>query len=136
MTLVLQLAEVVRANPDRAAAFVVTILLVLAVRPFALTLKAVPRNAPTPYRGHGWFGSLQFATDREEYLRTGKQESNGGQFSFWYGSNHIVALSGNAARVGYMTARGLDSLSGWVPQHEENAKIFYLGIELTIGIGF
>lgn len=117
MTVVLELAEAVRANPDRAIACVVTILLVLAVRPFVSTLKSVPRNAPNPFRGHGWFGSLQFATDREEYLRAGKQESNDGQFSFWYGSNHIVALSGNTARMGYMTARGLDSLSGWVPQH-------------------
>jgi hypothetical protein len=91
----------------------ITIVLVLmAIRPLLYRLNP-PSDAPEFAKGHGWsWKAPRFWRSRAEYLQLGKHKSPNRQFSFWYGSNHVVAISGEAARTAYLTSRGLDSLAG------------------------
>ncbi|KAK7960439.1 cytochrome P450 6A1 [Apiospora saccharicola] len=72
-----------------------------------------PPSAPEIYRDRSLFGSLRFTTSRAEYLEEGIKQSQDGQFSFWHGGNHIVVVSGEAARTGFQTSRGLDPSAGF-----------------------
>ncbi|KAK5994116.1 Cytochrome P450 monooxygenase -like protein [Cladobotryum mycophilum] len=89
------------------------VLVFLVVKPF-ISGTRLPKNAPELLQGRSIFDSARFSTSRAEYLRQGKAESKDGQFSFWYGPNHAVALSGQDVRSTYLTARGLDALSGFI----------------------
>lgn len=75
------------------------------------SLKLDP-NAPPLYKERGLFGSLRFLTSRAEYLAEGTRKSRDGQFSFWYGGNHVVVVSGETGRTSFQTARNLDPGAG------------------------
>lgn len=113
MALILVLLERARAaqSPSLLAAEVL-LLLILACRLLARWRRPLPPSAPALYQDHSLFGSLRFTTSRAAYLAEGLQQSRDGQFSFWHGGNHVVVVSGEAARTGFQTARGLDPSAG------------------------
>ncbi|KAH7032668.1 cytochrome P450 [Microdochium trichocladiopsis] len=75
----------------------------------------LPPGSPPLYKdGNGILSSHRFITLRAEYLAEGISKSPSGQFSSWYGSNHLVVLSGEVARTSFLTARGLDPTAGFV----------------------
>lgn len=112
MVLVVVLVERVRSQSQRVLAAEALLLLFLAWRLFARWRRQNPLGAPEIYEDHGLFGSLRFTTSRAEYLAEGIQQSRDGQFSFWYGGNHVVVVSGEAARIAFQTSRGLDPSAG------------------------
>ncbi|KAG8167998.1 hypothetical protein KVR01_003687 [Diaporthe batatas] len=102
------------SHADNLLAAMATVLVLMAVRPLLYRLNP-PSDAPGFAKGHltSW-KAPKFWRSRAEYLQLGRDESPGRQFSFWYGSSHVVAISGEAARTAYLTSRGLDSLAGFL----------------------
>ncbi|KXJ89956.1 cytochrome P450 [Microdochium bolleyi] len=89
-------------------------LALLAWRVLTRLLVKLPPGAPPLYKeGSGVLGSQEFVTSRANYLAEGIRQSITGQFSFWHGGNHIVVVSGEAARTSFQTARGLDPGAGF-----------------------
>ncbi|ETS80478.1 hypothetical protein PFICI_08007 [Pestalotiopsis fici W106-1] len=115
MALLVGLLDKLRAQSQNQLAVVVVIIFALVLR-FILRLRpSLPSNAPELYKGHNAvFGLHPFSSSRADYLERGVKQSSNGHFSFWYGGNHIVVLSGEAARTSFLTARGLDPSAGFM----------------------
>ncbi|KAF4461258.1 cytochrome P450 6A1 [Fusarium albosuccineum] len=113
MAIVLSSLAALQSRADTLLASLAVLLLLMAVRPLVPRLSP-PKSAPQFLKGYRAFNSPSFTNFRADFLRQGKQQSLGNQFSFWYGSNHVVAVSGESARTTYLTSRGLDSLAGFL----------------------
>ncbi|KAF4970296.1 hypothetical protein FSARC_2616 [Fusarium sarcochroum] len=100
------LASVTALQAQHVFVAVFVLLVFMAAKPLLGRLNP-PRSAPSFLKSFG-LGAPGFSKRRAEYLR---QASNG-YFSFWYGANHVVAVSGADARSTFLTSRGLDPLSG------------------------
>ncbi|KAK8006972.1 fungal cellulose binding domain containing protein [Apiospora arundinis] len=96
-----------------ALATELVLLAVLVWRVFARWHRQIAPNAPATFKDNSLFGSLRFTTSRADYLAEGIQQSPDGQFSFWHGGNHVVVVSGEAARTSFQTSRGLDPSAGF-----------------------
>ncbi|KAF2272824.1 putative cytochrome P450 [Westerdykella ornata] len=57
-------------------------------------------------------GSWRFYTQKLGFWRDAVNESKNGHFSFWLGKNHIVGVSGEAARKMYLDHRSLHLIKG------------------------
>ncbi|KAH7310821.1 cytochrome P450 [Stachybotrys elegans] len=90
----------------------VLVTIVLTASPLLPRLSP-PKGAPSSLPSFRGVNSPKFYRDRATFLNQGSKQTANGQFSFWYGPNHVVALSGSSARAGYLTTRGLDSVSGF-----------------------
>jgi hypothetical protein len=113
MALLMGLLDKLHAQSQGQLALIAIILFVFAVRLIFRMRSSLPLDAPELYKSHDAIFSLHpFSTTRAEYLEKGTKQSRNGQFSFWYGGNHIVVLSGEAARSSFLTARGLDPSAG------------------------
>lgn len=112
MAILLSSLAALPSHADNLLAAMTTILVLMAVRPLLYRLNP-PSDAPEFAKGYisSW-KAPNFWRSRAEYLKLGRDESPDRQFSFWYGSNHVIAISGEAARTAYLTSRGLDSLAG------------------------
>ena len=76
------------------------IYLVLRQRPVPTKAPAlIPENIPI-------FGSLRFFTARWDFFRNWFPKFP--SFSFFVGSNHVIAVSGDAARTAFFDSRELD----------------------------
>ncbi|KAF5010512.1 hypothetical protein FDECE_3329 [Fusarium decemcellulare] len=113
MAIVLSSLAALQSRADSLLASLAVLLLLMAVRPLIPRLSP-PKSAPQFLKKYRAFNSPSFTNFRADFLRQGKQQSLGNQFSFWYGSNHVVAVSGESARTTYLTSRGLDSLAGFL----------------------
>ncbi|KAH7141378.1 cytochrome P450 6A1 [Dactylonectria estremocensis] len=72
-----------------------------------------PKTAPKVHRGLPVFGSLDFFRSRGDFLRSGKLQSETGQFSFYYGPHPVVAVSGSGGKTTFYGDRGLDFNEGF-----------------------
>ncbi|KAF5022631.1 hypothetical protein F66182_5307 [Fusarium sp. NRRL 66182] len=90
----------------------IVILVFVTGKPYIGRLRP-PRGAPHFLRHNLALDAPRFSKRRIEYLQQGIERSANGFFSFWYGANHIVAVSGSEARSTFLTARGFDPLSGY-----------------------
>lgn len=89
------------------------IVILIAWRSSARWLAKLPNGSPPLWKdGSGILGSHRFTTARAQYLAEGIGKSPNGQFSFWHGGNHIVVVSGEAARINFQMGRGLDPGAG------------------------
>ncbi|KAF2118823.1 cytochrome P450 [Lophiotrema nucula] len=61
-------------------------------------------------------GSYGFFTKRWSFFKDSREHSKTGQFSFWLGKNHVVGITGEKARRGFLENRNLDFVSG-APLH-------------------
>ncbi|KAK8076025.1 cytochrome P450 6A1 [Apiospora phragmitis] len=113
MALLVGLIERLRSQHQNLQATEALLLLFLAWRLFARWRLQMAPNAPELYQDHSLFGSLRFTTSRAEYLAEGIKQSRDGQFSFWHGGNHVVVVSGEAARTSFQTSRGLNPSAGF-----------------------
>ncbi|KFY14210.1 hypothetical protein V492_02775 [Pseudogymnoascus sp. VKM F-4246] len=57
-------------------------------------------------------GSWNYFTQHKNFWKDCVAESKNGHFSFWIGKNHIIGLSGAAARKMYLDSRDLDPIGG------------------------
>lgn len=115
MALLIGLLEKIQAQPEGLLVSLLVLVSIFTLRYVVRIRSLLPPNTPlTPelYSGRTIFGSHQFSTSRADFLREGTKQSRDGQFSFWYGGNHIVVLSGESARTGFLTSRGLDPSAG------------------------
>ena len=101
------LAGITALQAQHVAVAVLVLLIFMAAKPFFSRLTP-PRSAP-PFLRTLKLGAPGFSKRRAEYLR----RASNGCFSFWYGTNHVVAFSGGDARSTFLTSRGLDPLSGY-----------------------
>lgn len=113
MAIILSGLAALPAQCDNILAVLSILFGLMAVRPL-LSRLSTPRGAPKFIERYLGFSSPSFSKYRADYLQQGRQQSQNGQFSFWYGSNHVVAISGHSARSAYLTSRGLDSLAGFL----------------------
>lgn len=111
MAILLSSLAALPSHADNMLAAMATVLVLMAVRPLLYRLNP-PSDAPDFAKGYLSWNAPKFWRSRAEYLKLGRDESASRQFSFWYGSNHVIAISGEAARTAYLTSRGLDSLAG------------------------
>lgn len=101
----------VLSPPTSVILLLVAVAVIIAIRTL-FTRDLASNHAPARVQGWASTGSLAFLTSRVEFLDRGKELSRHGQFSFWYGTKHVVAVSGLEARASYLTSRGLDAASG------------------------
>lgn len=100
-------------------------LIIVSWRVLVRWLAKLPAGAPPLHKdGSGILGSQRFTTSRAGYLAEGIKRSSAGQFSFWHGGNHIVVISGEAARTSFQTARGLDPAAGQAQRSVQLAVVF------------
>ncbi|KAH8646797.1 cytochrome P450 [Xylariales sp. PMI_506] len=90
----------------------IILLFIIISIPFIARI-SFPKSAPPFLPGSRQLDASGFSKGRTEYLETGKQRSQSGHFSFWYGPNHTVAVSGSVGRSVFFTARGLDPITGY-----------------------
>jgi hypothetical protein len=112
MALFVGLIEKLQAQSKSILALVLVLVSILVLRWIVRLRMPLPPTTPELYNGHTVFGSHQFSTSRANYLECGTKQSQNGQFSFWYGGNHVVVLSGESARTSFLTSRGLDPSAG------------------------
>ena len=112
MALMADLMNLLWHQSKPALATEALLLTLLVWRAFTQWRFQIIPNAPGLFKDQNLFGSLRFTTSRAEYLEEGIKQSSDGQFSFWHGGNHIVVVSGEAARTSFQTSRGLDPTAG------------------------
>ncbi|KAH7123234.1 cytochrome P450 [Dactylonectria estremocensis] len=113
MAVVLSSLQALQSRADGVIGVLAVIFVLMAIRPLVSRLW-IPRDAPQFLKQYYGFRSPTFSYSRAAYLEQGKHQTPDGQFSFWHGANHIVAVSGHTARATYLTSRGLDSLAGFL----------------------
>ncbi|KAF2178413.1 putative cytochrome P450 [Zopfia rhizophila CBS 207.26] len=59
-----------------------------------------------------FLGSWRFFTHKLRFWKNSVENSKTGNFSFWLGKNHVVGVSGEAARKMYLDNRGLHLIKG------------------------
>lgn len=99
------------SQANNLLAAIAIVLVLMAARPLLYHINP-PSDAPELAKGYFSWNAPKFWRSRAEYLELGRDKRPNRQFSFWYGSNHVIAISGDAARTTYLTSRGLDSLAG------------------------
>ncbi|KAK8117712.1 cytochrome P450 6A1 [Apiospora kogelbergensis] len=114
MAIVVDIVNWLRSQSKPAFAIESLLLALLVWRTFTRWHLQMAPNAPELFKDQSIFGSLRFTTSRAEYLAEGLAQSPDGQFSFLHGGNHIVVVSGEAARTSFQTSRGLDPGAGFV----------------------
>jgi sterol 14-demethylase len=111
MAILLSSLAAIPSQADNLLAAITTVLVLMAARPLLYRISP-PKDAPGFAKGYWSWKAPKFWRSRAQYLQLGRDKSPNRQFSFWYGSNHVIAISGDAARTTYLTSRGLDSLAG------------------------
>lgn len=111
MAIILSSLAAFPSQANNLVATIAAVLVLMAARPFIYRINP-SSDAPEFAKGSFSWKAPKFWRSRAEYLQLGRDESPNRQFSFWYGSNHVIAISGDAARTTYLTSRGLDSLAG------------------------
>lgn len=130
MAIILSSLAAFPSQSNNLLATIAAVLVLMAARPLLYRMNP-PSDAPEFAKGYLSWKAPKFWRSRAEYLQLGRDESPTRQFSFWYGSNHVIAISGDAARTTYLTSRGLDSLAGYVPSSEIASN--QIGAELYKG---
>ncbi|KAF3763196.1 cytochrome P450 [Cryphonectria parasitica EP155] len=98
---------IITAGLSSITAILVTFLAYLSYTP------KVDKNSPAFTTDTLPFvGSWRFLTQKMDFWRDSVQKSKTGHFSFWLGKNHVVAVSGEAARKWYLDDRRLCSVRG------------------------
>ncbi|KAF4963183.1 hypothetical protein FSARC_8761 [Fusarium sarcochroum] len=113
MAIILTSLTAIQGQANNLLVGIATVLIFMAARPLFYRVSP-PGSAPQFLKGYKSWKAPTFGSSRAEYLKSGKEKSPDRQFSFWYGPNHVIAISGDEARTTYLTSRGLDSLAGFL----------------------
>ncbi|KAI9727731.1 MAG: hypothetical protein M1828_005959 [Chrysothrix sp. TS-e1954] len=75
----------------------------------------VPKGVPD-FTAESWpiLGSYRFFTHKLSFWKKAVSRSKTGMFSFWLGKNHVVGVSGEAARKMYLENHYMDHIKGVV----------------------
>lgn len=112
MAIILESLTALPSQPENVFMVLLVLFGLMALSPL-MSRRSSPKRAPILSMRAFGFQNPSFSKGRAEYLQTGKRQSQDGQFSFWHGTNHVVAVSGHSSRSSYMTSRGLDPVSGY-----------------------
>ncbi|EME79061.1 uncharacterized protein MYCFIDRAFT_204672 [Pseudocercospora fijiensis CIRAD86] len=85
-------------------------------------------------------GSYKFFTHKLSFWKAAQRASKNGMFSFWLGKNHVVGVSGEAARKMYLENPAMDHIKGVIlighgPDYIDGRKTKQHGIWLPVMAG-
>lgn len=96
------------ALPLLALVPLLPIAYLLAKRPL------LPKNVPALLRGLPVVGSIEFYTERFDFIQRIKSKIPGKHFTFYYGRYPIIAMTGETGRSVVFNTRALDLKSAFV----------------------
>ncbi|KXJ96447.1 cytochrome P450 6A1 [Microdochium bolleyi] len=76
---------------------------------------SIPKNAPKWWRENDWpiLGALRFYSARPDFMLNAARHTPGGNFSFYIGKKHLVALTGEEGRKTYFDNKDLGFSEGF-----------------------